>query len=251
MRAARLSLLLALLWAGPLTSTAAPARLHLTTEHSPPDVMLEEGEVVGISTEKIRLAMARAGVGYDIDLLPWQRAYATAQQQIDTCVYSTTRTPERESQFKWIGPTRVLDWVLYGRADRNYKFDQLEDARALRIGVYNGDVRGDYLSARGYRVAIAQNDEDNAHKLMADRIDLWATAEKFAEATIARKGWNGKIVPVLHFNRVRLYLACNRAVPDKLVSRINAAFDAMNRDGSARRIEERYGRWAETKKPQR
>ncbi len=230
-------------------AAAEPPPLRLTTEHSPPDIMLSDGEVVGISTDKIRDMMKRAGVRYDIDLLPWKRAYASALEQPDTCVYSTTRTPEREALFKWVGPTRELDWVLYGRADRNFKFTKLEDARGLRIGVYLGDVRGDYLKARGYITDPAQNDIANPTKMMADRIDLWATAERFAEATIASNGWSGKIVPVLRFNRVRLYLACNKAVPDETVRLLNEAMARMVKDGSSARIENKYRNWREAKAP--
>ncbi|PIL46293.1 hypothetical protein CR105_04185 [Massilia eurypsychrophila] len=42
-----------------------------------------------------------------------------------------------------------------------------------------------------------------------------------------QSGWQTKIVPVLTFNRVEVYLACNLAVPAALVDKINAAMEAM------------------------
>jgi polar amino acid transport system substrate-binding protein len=42
------------------------------------------------------------------------------------------------------------------------------------------------------------------------------------------------------FNRIHTYLACNRAVPDQLVARMNAALAAMARDGTAQRIRRQY-----------
>ncbi|HEX8614572.1 MAG TPA: transporter substrate-binding domain-containing protein [Telluria sp.] len=227
----------------------APPQLLITTEHSPPAIMLEGERVVGYSTDKIHEIMARTGLSYSIDVLPWKRAYTSAVQRPNGCVYATTRTPEREALFKWVGPTDEGAWVLLGRADRNFRLTTLDDARGLRIGTYNGDVRDDYLRARGFKVDPAPNDMLNPQKLLMNRIDLWATGLRPGGGVLEQNGWAGKIIPVLVFNRVKAYLACNRAVPDALIDKMNAALDAMNRDGTARRIEQRYDNWMPRKAP--
>jgi polar amino acid transport system substrate-binding protein len=61
---------------------------------------------------------------------------------------------------------------------------------------------------------------------------------------LVRNGWDKQIVPVFVFNRVAVYLACNRAVPDALVKRLNAEFETIERDGTASAIERRYERRA-------
>ena len=239
-------LVVALLLAGRLDAASAhpPApSLHITTEYSPPTSMQEGDKVIGSATDKVREAMARSDIAYSIEMLPWKRAYTEARSRVDGCVYSTTRTPERERLFKWVGPTDEGEWVLLGRADRQYKLSTLEDARDLRIGTYHGDARDDYLRSRGYRVDPAPNDMINPPKLMMNRIDLWAAGLRRGSAVLALNGWTGKIVPVLTFNRVKLYLACNLAVPDATIDKLNAAFDAMARDGSARRAERKYDAW--------
>lgn len=223
--------------------------LHITTEFSPPTSMQEGGKVIGSATDKVREALARSAIAYSIEMLPWKRAYTAALSRVDGCVYSTTRTPEREHLFKWAGPTDEGEWVLLGRADRQYKLQTLEDARSMRIGTYHGDARDEYLRARGYRVDPAPNDMINPPKLMMNRIDLWAAGLRRGSAVLALNGWSDKIVPVLTFNRVKLYLACNRAVPDATIDRLNAAFDAMSRDGSARRAERKYDAWVPGKAP--
>ena len=221
--------------------------IYITTEYSPPTSMLAGGTVIGSATEKVREAMTRAGVPYSIELLPWKRAYAAALARTDGCVYSTTRTPERERLFKWIGPTDEGEWVLLGRADRRYKLTTLDDARGLRIGTYNGDAREAYLRARGFLIDSAPNDMMNPKKLMMNRVDLWAAGMRKPTTLIETQGWAGQIVPVLTFNHVKLYLACNIAVPNALVERINAAMDSMVRDGTTRRIERKYESWIEPK----
>jgi polar amino acid transport system substrate-binding protein len=205
---------------------------------------MREGErVIGIGTDMVREIMARSGIAYTIDLLPWKRAYTEALERKDGCVYSTTRTPEREPLFKWIGPIGEADWVLMGRADRKLNLQTLDDARPYRIGTYNGDARDVYLRERGFHVDPAPNDMTNPRKLMLGRIDLWAASIRRGSLTLAHLGYADKIAPVLVFNRIRVYLACNRAVSDELVTRMNGALEAMERDGSARAILHRYDDW--------
>jgi polar amino acid transport system substrate-binding protein len=78
---------------------------------------------------------------------------------------------------------------------------------------------------------------------MMNRIDLWAASIRRGSVTLDRLGYTGKVVPVLVFNRIRVYLACNRAVPDTLVARMNGALDTMERDGTARAIGHKYDDW--------
>lgn len=226
-------------------SSAVP--LYITTEYSPPSSIEEDGKVSGSATEKLREALSRSAIAYSIGMQPWKRAYTAALTRADGCVYSTTRTPERERLFKWVGPTDEGEWVLLGRADHQYKLETLEDARALRIGTYHGDARDEYLRARGFLVDPAPNDMINPPKLMMKRIDLWAAGLRRGSSVLELNGWGGKIVPVLTFNRVKVYLACNLAVPDATIDKLNAALEAMNRDGTARRIERKYDGWVERK----
>lgn len=217
-----------------------PPRLYLATE--PPTYAPRAGEpAADIGTDMVREVMRRAGIDYTIDLLPWKRAYTAALERPDACVYATTRTPERERQFKWAGPIAAADWVLMARADRKFKLRSLEDARPYRIGTYHGDARDQFLRARGFDVDPASDDQTNPRKLVMGRIDLWAASLGLnSRQTLARLGYTDKVVPVLVFNRIQAYLACNRAVPDRLVARMNAALDAMERDGTAGRIRRKY-----------
>ena len=216
--------------------TAAP-RLYITTELLAPSSVKEGERVDGIATGKVREAMLRTGVDYRIEVLPWKRAYQVALSRGDACVYSTTRTPERERFFKWVGPIDIAKWVLLGRADRKLQLRSLDDARGLRIGTYNGDARDAWLRSQGFVPDSTANDLSNLHKLMAGRIDLWAASMRSDSNALARFGYDKQVVPVLVFKEIGVYLACNRAVPDDLVARLNTAFAGMERDGSARRIE--------------
>ena len=202
--------------------------------------MMGETQVIGFATEKVRTIMERVGIDYTIEIMPWKRAYLLAQSQSATCVYSTTRVPEREALFKWIGPTHENDWTLFGRADRDYRITTIEDARKYRIGAYNGDVRSEALIAQGFNVDIVQDKLANPRKMLVDRIDLWASSVRVGSAIVAENGWGAQIVPVLTFKRTELYLACHRSLPDPLVAKMNAALRTMNSEGVSAAIERKY-----------
>ena len=224
----------------------APPRLTILTEHSPPVSMFEHGasgKIVGTGGDKVRELMARSGVAFTMEMQPWKRAYTAALDRPDTCVFSTTRLPEREHLFKWIGPTDSGSWILLGLADRQFAFKTLDDARSLRIGTYNGDARDAYLRERGFKVDPAQNDLINVQKLLLGRIDLWASSMRDGTRFLKTNGWDERIVPVLAFKKIDVYLACNRTLPDALVARMNAALDAMRRDGTAKKIDRLYENW--------
>jgi polar amino acid transport system substrate-binding protein len=243
-------LLVTLLVAGWCTAASAQppaAPLYITTEYSPPSSMQEGDKIIGSATDKLREAFARSDTPYKLEMLPWKRAYTAALTRPDACVYSTTRTPDRERLFKWVGPTDEGEWVLLGRADRQYHLQTLEDARGLRIGTYHGDARDEYLRSRGYLVDPAPNDMINPQKLMLNRIDLWAAGLRRGSFVLENNGWAGKIVPVLTFNRVRVYLACNLAVPDATIDKLNGALEAIKADGTANRLEHKYDTWVPRK----
>jgi polar amino acid transport system substrate-binding protein len=113
----------------------------------------------------------------------------------------------------------------------------------LRIGGYSGDVRAQYLTARGFTVDAAGDNFSNPRKLIGGRIDLWVTSHQLAAGVLAQEGLADKIVPLLTFHTSRAYLACNRAVPEQMVAAMSAALAAMVKDGTSAAIDRKYANW--------
>jgi polar amino acid transport system substrate-binding protein len=77
-------------WLTAVVCAAAPATadMRITTEEYPPFNLTDNGRVTGISTEIVRKIFDMTHIPYHIEMLPWQRAYTTAIEEKDTCVYS-------------------------------------------------------------------------------------------------------------------------------------------------------------------
>ena len=219
---------------------ADPAHLKLLTEDYPPFNMADaSGRITGLSTEIVHQLLQRAGISHDIELLPWVRAFNRAVLEPGTCVYSTTRTEQREHQLKWIGPIVENPWVLYARNDNKTVVTTLESVRPYRLGGYSGDAIAQYLISKNFEVDLASTDVQNVRKLVAGRIDFWATG-KYSGATLATREKAADIRPVMTFNTTFMYLACHPRMDDRTVALLNSTLDRMRKDGTVAKITARY-----------
>ncbi|HYD29278.1 MAG TPA: transporter substrate-binding domain-containing protein [Azospirillaceae bacterium] len=210
--------------------TAGPAlgEVRVVTESYPPFNMELNGVVVGVATDLVRAMFEEAGVPHTLDIMPWQRAYQSALGDKDTCVYSTTETPERQPLFEWIGPLVTNNWVLFARDDRDFSLSRLEDARKLSIGGYQGDATALFLERQGYNVDVAMRDDLNPAKLVNGRIDLWATGSELGFYLAQQQGIHN-IKPVLTFKKVDMSLACNRQTDPAVLAALRQALKEIRK----------------------
>ena len=92
----------------------------MTEDYPPFNMQGEGGKIVGLSTEVVEELFKRAGVEYKLTLMPWKRAYEDTLGTPNTALYSTTRTPEREALFKWVGPLVNNQLGVFLQLDRQY-----------------------------------------------------------------------------------------------------------------------------------
>lgn len=217
--------LIAALASGLPTGSRA-ADIALVTEEYPPFNMTFNGSVTGLATEKVFAMFKEAEVTYTLQMLPWARAYNMALNQPNTCVFSTTETPERKPLFAWVGPLVDNDWVLIGREGDTYGVTTLEEAKAFKIGGYIGDATAEYMTSQGFSVDLAPNDALNAQKLANGRIAFWATGHRSGLFLADKQGVMG-LAPVLTIKSVVMSLACNKATNPEVIDRLRKALASL------------------------
>jgi polar amino acid transport system substrate-binding protein len=226
---------------------ATPAALALTlvTEENPPFNYTEQGKVVGMSTEIVTELGKRSGIPLQIQSMPWEKAYVAAQRDKDTCIYSTARLENRERLFSWIGPIATNQWVLIGKGDFAGSVKVVEDARKYRVGVVAKDAKIEFLMGKGVtdlrevsedvlvppRLVLGRDDPN--------RVDLWATSAYGARRT-AERAKVKDLKLVLNLTKTPLYLACGRNASPQTVQALRQAFEKADKDGTLKRIAERY-----------
>ncbi|MBF8162013.1 substrate-binding periplasmic protein [Ectopseudomonas hydrolytica] len=228
-------------------SLARAEPLVLLTENLPPFNMSISGTnyarddgVTGISSDILRAVCERAEMEcQQILRFPWQRVYQQTLDDVGYGLFSTARTAERESLFKWVGPIARNEWVLFAKGDSPIQLASIEDARRYRIGGYKGDAKTQFLLDRGLEVQTALRDTENVRKLERGQIDLWVTSNQ-AGRFVARQEGMENLRVVQHLHTAELYLALNLQTPDEVVQKLQGALDALRAEGALKNIEARY-----------
>jgi polar amino acid transport system substrate-binding protein len=226
-----------------LAGTARAQAMMVITEASPPYNYISEGKITGSSTEIVREILRRLEQPDNIQVLPWARGYKLLQTQPNVALFSTTRTPEREDQFHWVGPLFAVHYGFYARKDRGLQLNSLEDAQAVgAIATYKDDVKEQLLVSMGFtNLDSSKSPISNLRKLMTGRVDLWLF-DNVGMPDLARQQDidPAEIELVLPFRSYHVYIAVSRPTPRALVERWQAAFQAMVRDGTFFDISRRW-----------
>ncbi len=214
-----------------LAAPLAADTLTLTTESYPPfNFETESGELDGISIRVMDQLLEAAGVDAEIRLLPWSRAYAEAQSVPGTCVFSTTRTQEREDLFTWVGPLVENQWHAFVLEGSDVNASSLAELERYRVGGYRDDAVALHVERQGIPVDTAPNDRLNARKLAANRIDVWVSGEHLAP-WYARLEGIGELESLFAFNDTVMSLACHPETERGPLDRMQEELDAMRADG--------------------
>ncbi len=103
------------IWAENTADAISVSIKVLTSPYPPYTVVSEDGQVSGISTKKVRLLMERAGLKYEILVMPWSRALRVVAEDPHALIYSLDRTEERETEFRWLIELNQVENGLIGR----------------------------------------------------------------------------------------------------------------------------------------
>jgi polar amino acid transport system substrate-binding protein len=216
-----------------MAGVAAPPDLELFTEELEPFNMQVDGGVGGISTQVLAAAFASAQLPFKVQLVPWARAIGQAESLPRACVYSTAQLPERLPRFKWVGPIGHDNLVIFTRPDSSIKATTLDDLRGLHTATTFGDAAAPIMRSHGIEVELTPT-QGQLRMLQSGRIDFWMTME--SRGKLLGKANDVPLQTSLTVDRIDFYLACNPAVPDAVIDRLNQVLDRLRRDGTVDRI---------------
>lgn len=231
-----------------MSCTSAYAQeLRVATEEFPPFNYLENNEVKGISTEVVKAVLAKVGIQAEIKIYPWARLYRMATEEANVLAFSMGRMPDREAHFHWIGPIappiRAALFKLKTRTDMT--INSLEDAKRYEIGVVRDDGGHRILLAQGFEqeknlFPVTQG-EQNIHKLLAGRIDLFFSDNMFVLTKTKALGLPlDRLEEAFVFMEIENYMVLSKQTPASLVERLRQAFEQMKAKGTIEAIAQKY-----------
>jgi polar amino acid transport system substrate-binding protein len=239
-----------------LVSSAADADCSLVvrgTNDPPYFIEAPDGTLSGLDADMVREALGRIGCSARFVEMPFARALASLQDGSVAIVTGVIRTPERET-FGWFSETwGAAPNRLYIRAgeQKKWPFNHLGElaGTAFRLGVQIGVVYGSEYAHLAANPAfrdrlVAVSDRASLWRMLAaGRVDGALADAYSAEWELRAAGLDRTIEPqgVIE-SRDPAYIAFSRkAVGPELVDRFNEAMQAMQRDGTAAAILQRYG----------
>ncbi|WP_421982374.1 substrate-binding periplasmic protein [Roseibium sp.] len=234
--------------AGSASADSELVSLKVMTEEYPPFNYHDGTALRGISVEIMEEIFKRTMSGHtrkDIALLPWARGYNLTLQRPGHALFSTTRTQDRESLFRWVGPFVSTVVGLTARKDRNLKIETVHDLAKIRIGVVKDDVGQLLLRAQGVpddRIEPVLSNEQNFRKLIAGRVDAISYETEVTRWGLQQMGADlSEYETVYDLNRGELYLALHHQTSGDVIDVLQEAFDSMVRDGAHDKILKGYG----------
>ena len=220
-----------------------PVRFSIYTENAPPSTYMENGRISGLSAEIVREILHRVNHPDDIDMVPWARGYELALNQPGVVLFSTTRLPQREDLFFWVGPLYSQTWGFYALKGNGLRIDSLEDAaKVARIGVYRRDAKMQYLEKKGFSNLVPTNDNtNNIRHLIRGNIDLWVTSDFNVNHQARQAGVDpSQLARAFPFLTVNNYIAFSRKTSPHIVSLWQKVFEEIKKDGTYEKIRRTY-----------
>ncbi len=204
------------------------------TEENAPGNFTENGKLKGIAVELLELIWKDMGYPKQkIRMVPWPRGYDALKRKPGTCLFGTTYTVSRdkEEQFKWVGPIKPNNIVLFANSYHNIKLSSLDDAKQYKIGTVVDDVGEVLLLDNGFDLATldrTSNVISNLKKLSTGRIDLFAKNSDSVISEIRAKKLNMDGYEIVWtLSEQDQYYAFHKDTPQELIDRFQAALDGL------------------------
>lgn len=222
----------------------AARNVEIYTEDFPPFNYVTSEGLRGAGAEMVRAMAVLVGHEGGFEVLPWKRAQHIVKSKPGRALFSTVRTPERENEFKWVGPIFITRGWLYKMADRKLDIAELSDAMKVgSIGVQAGGAGERTLSKLGFdNLEPLYVPETSLRMLVENRIDLWETSDIVMDYQRKKLGLApDEVVPAVRLGTYELYLAFSKDTPDTTIAPWRQALDIVRDTGMADVIARKYG----------
>jgi polar amino acid transport system substrate-binding protein len=249
MRSPRLLLSQIVLAFSLLTSNSpSPAQtLQVYTEVWPPYSYEHQGSLTGYSTELLKAVLLEAGIDAKYTALSWSRAYQHTTTEANTLLYTTTRTPERENLFDWIGPIGVRKLWLFKLKDRtDIQIKGVNDLKKYKVSIVRDTSSLKLVTERGLfphdQIDEAPTTASNVKKLFFKRVDLILATNGGANYELSQLPYpKDAMEPVYLLNDEFLfYFAINKKTDPLTTQKIRHAFEKVKSTGLVESLKKKY-----------
>ncbi len=197
--------------------------------------------------ELVRRLLEELNQPANISNVPLKRGLLMLQDGQAEALFNLVRTPERETQFKWVGPIDGGINRFHQSSRRPTGIASLADARRVGgICVLNGGVHDSTLVDLGFTNLVRANSYTICFAMLIyGRVDL-TPATRIRGRELLEEGFTQtEIETIVPTNVVLLesrgFIALSSSIPDKTVEQWQAALDQLTANGEYDLLRERFG----------
>ncbi len=220
-----------------LASLACAQGFTVVTNNVPPIKYVEKGELQGVTAEVLKELTNRTGytVNKTVRELTLQQAYDEVRNTPGTLLPALVRTPQREPDFKWVGPVYTTRAGLIAKKKHNIKLVNLADAKKYVIGtiINSGPERS--LIKRGFpveKMVRCNGTAEIIQAIKADKVDMISFAITPSFYIMLQAGIDPKDYELLkEINSLDLYIAFNRETSDDVIKSFQMTLIEMKKPG--------------------
>lgn len=208
----------------------AHGKLNFMAENYPPANYMREGELVGVSVELLHEIWSHLALpDRKINVVPWARGYLELEQHPNSVLFTMSRTQERESNFKWVGPLFFSTHVLISKKEAPFKIRNKEDVFEYSVATIRGDVSERLLREFDYpdeKMTKVTDIKQAFLMLKNDRVDLiMLSIHGFHHILSSEEESRRDYKIAWQVNKIGNYFAFHKSTPEILIKNYQHALD--------------------------
>lgn len=209
-----------------------------------PYEFLDKGNPAGANVDLVQALAARMGVQAQVHLVAWDTAQAEVMAGRGDALTMLGRTPQRERQFLFTGPTVPVNFALFVRAEDARRFERQPLPPHLRVGVTPAGLAREALLDRfpGVNLVEMASIEAGIRMLLHRQVDAIAAQEWSTYFQLDRLGVTS-VAGLAPFHSRYGNIAV-RADNPQLLGRLDRALREIKENGELDRI---LDRWSTTR----
>jgi polar amino acid transport system substrate-binding protein len=204
-------------------------------------------EVVGYSAEYLNRVLARKGLSYTIDMLPWKRCMAEVENGTYDMMTDTSNNAERARTYLVTKPYYALHLVyFYDKARQKPLVQSAADLKKLRLCAVNGYNYVPFGLSNEQIDTGAQNLGQSFLKLknnrcdaMPERLEIALGYKAIDVVDFDRLDIGFETVPGLPPSQFHMMVSRNVPYSNELLAVLNEGIDAIA-GGSAKELSDKY-----------
>lgn len=197
----------------------------------------ENGTHKGTTINMLSEIMLASHLSYNIELMPWARAFNIAENRSNTLILSMIRTAEREQNFHWLLKVSesVRTFISLKNKPENKVSSEVQ-AKKKTIAVVRGSHADIELKTKGFstekNIYLVSSHKQMISLFAAGKVDLVYSDPDIVQAYL--KNHNSKLLlidfsPIKPDQRRDSYIATNKHIDAKLLQRIRIAVEKFQR----------------------